>query len=56
MRRGTLPYFDLNFFRTIARELPGQVLVVFAEKAGATIAAAVFFEDDADPVRSLLGQ
>lgn len=44
LRRGALPYFDLEFFRTIGRELPDRILVVFAEQAGSAVAAAVFFE------------
>jgi len=52
MQRGSLPYFDLNFFRTIGAQLPAQVLVIFAEKAGKSIAAAVFFES----ARTLYGR
>ncbi len=44
MRRGSMPYFDLDFFKTIATEMPNEVLVIFAEQDGAAIAAAVFFE------------
>lgn len=44
LRRGVLPYFDLQFFQTISDTMPDKVLVVFAEIAGKTIAAAVFFE------------
>ena len=44
MRRGSMPYFDLAFFETIATELADNVLVVFAEQDGKTIAAAIFFE------------
>lgn len=43
MRRGSLPYFTLDFFRTISRELPDSILVVMAEKDDTPIAAAVFF-------------
>jgi predicted N-acyltransferase len=43
-RRGMMPYFDLQFFLAISNTLPDNVLVVLAEKAGTTIAAAVFFE------------
>ena len=44
MRRGSMPYFDLEFFKTISRELPDNILVVFAEQDDKAIAAAVFFE------------
>jgi predicted N-acyltransferase len=44
MRRGSMPYFDLEFFKTISAELPDNVLVVFAEQDGAAIAAAIFYE------------
>lgn len=43
MRRGSMPYFDLAFFRAISAALTEQVLVIFAEKMGEAIAAAVFF-------------
>jgi predicted N-acyltransferase len=44
LRRGAMPYFDLNFFCAIGRCMPDNVLVVFAERAGRAIAAAVYFE------------
>ena len=44
MRRGSMPYFDLSFFTEISAKLPDNVLVVFAEQAGTTIAAAIFYE------------
>ena len=43
MRRGSLPYFTLDFFRKISATLPDGILVVLAEKDDAPIAAAVFF-------------
>lgn len=43
MRRGSMPYFNLDFFRSISAALADEVLVIFAEKAGAAVAAAVFF-------------
>jgi predicted N-acyltransferase len=46
MRRGSLPYFSLNFFKDISRALPDNVLVILAELRGEPIAAAVFFESD----------
>jgi predicted N-acyltransferase len=44
MRRGSMPYFDLSFFTSISASLPDNILVVFAELNGTTIAAAVFYE------------
>ena len=44
MRRGSMPYFDLDFFKTISAEMPDEVLVIFAELDGKAIAAAVFYE------------
>jgi len=44
MRRGSLPYYNLDFFLRIAASLPDNVLVVLAEKRNAAVAAAVFYE------------
>jgi len=46
MRRGSLPYFNLEFFIRVATAMPDNVLVVLAERHGQLIAAAVFFESD----------
>ena len=46
MRRGSLPYFNEEFFRSVSRQLPESILVVLAEKDDKTVAAAVFFESD----------
>jgi predicted N-acyltransferase len=46
MRRGSLPYFSLDFFKEISRALPDNILVILAELRGAAVAAAVFFESD----------
>jgi predicted N-acyltransferase len=46
MRRGSLPYFNLDFFLRVAAAMPDNVLVVLAERRGRMIAAAVFFESD----------
>ncbi|NIL92955.1 MAG: GNAT family N-acetyltransferase [Woeseiaceae bacterium] len=43
MRRGSLPYFSLGFFRQIGETLPENTLVILAEKDGTAIAAAVFY-------------
>jgi predicted N-acyltransferase len=43
MRRGSLPYFSIDFFRDISRSLPNNILVVLAEKDETAIAAAVFY-------------
>ena len=44
MRRGSLPYYNLDFFLRIGATLPDNVLVILAEQDGDAIAAAVFFE------------
>lgn len=46
MRRGSLPYFDLDFFLRISELLPDNILVILAEKDREPIAAAVFFEGE----------
>ncbi|MGI9272981.1 MAG: GNAT family N-acetyltransferase [Woeseiaceae bacterium] len=46
MRRGSMPYFDLDFFKTISTQLPDNVLVIFAEQNSKAIAAAVFYESN----------
>jgi hypothetical protein len=46
MRRGSLPYFNLDFFSEISRTLPDNILVILAELQGMPIAAAIFFESD----------
>ena len=46
MRRGSLPYFNLEFFTRISQTLPDNILVVLAEKDGAPVAASLFFESD----------
>jgi predicted N-acyltransferase len=44
MRRGSLPYFSLDFFIEIGRTMPEAILIVLAECDGDPVAAAVFFE------------
>ncbi len=44
MRRGSLPYFDLDFFKSISKSQPDNVLVIGAFRDDEMIAAAVFFE------------
>ena len=46
LRRGSMPYFNYDFFLEISRRLPQNILVVLAEKQGTAIAAAVFFDSD----------
>jgi len=46
MRRGSLPYFSLDFFQQLGRVLPDNLLAIVAERAGEDIAAAIFFESD----------
>jgi predicted N-acyltransferase len=43
VRRGSQPYFNLDFFLELARTLPGTILVILAEQKNEPIAAAVFF-------------
>ncbi len=44
LRRGSMPYFDLDFFLDVSKYLPGAISLVLAERHGALIAAAVFYE------------
>lgn len=46
MRRGSLPYFNETFLKSLSRQQPENVLVILAEKDANTVAAAVFFESD----------
>jgi len=46
LRRGSMPYFSLEFFMEISERLPDNILVILAEKQGAAIAAAVLFDSD----------
>jgi len=46
MRRGSLPYFNEEFFKSIARQLPDNILVILAEKGIDVVAAAVFFDSE----------
>ncbi len=44
--RGSMPYLSLEFFLSIAANMPRQILVVLAECESVNIAAAVFFVGD----------
>ena len=44
MRRGSMPYYNLDFFVRLGETLPQNILVILAEQRGKVIAAAVFFE------------
>ena len=44
MRRGSLPYYNLDFFLRIGAALPDNILIVLAEQNDEPIATAVFFE------------
>ena len=44
MRRGSLPYFNLDFFLRVGESLPENILVILAEKDASPVAAALFFE------------
>lgn len=43
MRRGSLPYFSLDFFEQVSRQLPEEIAVVLAERNHELVAAAVFY-------------
>lgn len=44
LRRGSLPYFSLEFFMEVSRKLPDSFLIVIAEKSRTPIAAAIFYD------------
>ncbi len=52
LRRGSMPYFNLDFFRNISAALPDNVLVVAGYRDRRMLAAAVFFRSD----RALYGR
>lgn len=43
LQRGSMPYFSLDFFLEVSKQLPNNILVVLAEKNHQTVAAAVFY-------------
>ena len=43
MQRGSLPYYNLDFFRQLGAELPDGIRVVFADDMAGPVAAAIFF-------------
>jgi len=46
LKRGSMPYYDLPFFREASASLPGTILAVVAERADRIVAAAVFFRGE----------
>jgi predicted N-acyltransferase len=46
MLRGSLPYFNQEFFEGLSAGLPDNILVIMAEKDEMPVAAAVFYESD----------
>ncbi|MCP5089335.1 MAG: GNAT family N-acetyltransferase [Gammaproteobacteria bacterium] len=46
IQRGSLPYFNEEFFRSVSRQLPDNILVILAEKDAHAVAAAVFFDSE----------
>ena len=46
LRRGSLPYFTRDFFESISRTLPENILVILAETDAGPVAAAVFYASD----------
>jgi predicted N-acyltransferase len=45
-RRGRDPYLNQAFFQTVARQMPGQLLVILAEKDAEPIATAICFRSN----------
>lgn len=43
LRRGSMPYYDYDFFVEISKRLPRNILVILAERRRMPIAAAVFY-------------
>lgn len=43
LRRGSMPYFNLEFFVEVAKCMPQNLLMILAERQGQTVAAAVFY-------------
>jgi len=43
MQRGSLPYYSLDFFVALSRQMPDNIHVVLAEKNSEAIATAVFY-------------
>jgi predicted N-acyltransferase len=46
MLRGSLPYFNREFFQGLSDQLPDNILVILAERTDRPIAAAVFYVSD----------
>lgn len=46
LRRGSMPYFNKEFFTSIGTLIPESILVVLAELKGSPVAAAVFFDSE----------
>ncbi len=43
LQRGSMPYLDYDFFVEVSQRLPGQILVVLAQRRNSPVAAAVFY-------------
>lgn len=46
LARGNPPYFTVDFFRRLARDLPGQLMVKLAMHHGEAVAAAIFLRGE----------
>lgn len=44
LRRGSMPYYDYEFFTAVSRTLPDNMLVVLAERKHHPVAAAIFYQ------------
>lgn len=45
MQRGSMPYYDCEFFMTVAQSLPRNILVVLAERNRFPVACAIFYRN-----------
>jgi predicted N-acyltransferase len=46
LRRGSMPYFNFDFFLELGQQMPDSILVILAEQQGTPIAAAVFYDSE----------
>ena len=46
LRRGSMPYFNFDFFVEVSQRMPDNILVVLAEQNRQPTAAAIFYVSD----------